>query len=939
MRKLLHIGLILALCVVLMPSSFANAEEAVHAALTAVYTDDEQADIAVNVHITNGMQIPIASVNVHLQEIEGYQLSANDQTVARIDAGETTDVRVVLENTSEIVPPPSTGDSAHIGLWAVLMLLSLGSVVLLSKKPCAAKRVLSLVLCAACAVSCLQPAVAYALENVDTQIQPEKLTVSTTFQTKEKALVISAVITYVFPGEEDNLNDGAIDLGDLYTLVTEGKVDAVFTDEGEVLSVDGALTDRPIRNTEDAAEVLNSFYGLFNYDYRAEPSQITVQSNAVAEGMKFYRYSPVVNGLEVAGSQIILAVDADDHMRGLTSTYHQVLSTLDTEPEISAADAENIAWEAVAATDVIKQMIAAAQEINSAWTEAELLNVLHEGFSVSSELVIYAADENKDAATVYAVSMSSLGEYVGETTDGVAVFTPILNYTCYVYANGDHVGEVHSFVSSGDSWDNVLASFTGAQNKSRVLRVQKNNDGKYRMYDAVRGIKIYHYTFSEYPGELVEAKPSYSGVFEDLINGSVGKCFDPLDVSAQYNMSHTYDFYKTVLGRDSFDDRGKTIVVTTRHTNGVVEWISGLESNESAKWDPSKKQFIFPPKGNYAAGLDVVAHEFTHAVINYIVGGGSANANKNMSGGEANALNEAYADIMGNIIEGKTDSGCWKLGEDTSDMKYDMSNPSANNFLEHYKDIGSTTNSHKRSAIFSYAAYKMMTDSRTSSIAPNTWAKLFYQSMFYLTHDATMLEARAAVLMAADDLGFDNVKRKAIMDAFDAVGIVEPDSVRIVLTWGAEPMDLDSHLVGPSPVGGRFHVYFHYRKLFTDGTLGTVAPDDPTINKQGKIVELDYDDTDGYGPEVVTIRKLTPGTYYFYVQDFTADCYEDNYALSNSGARVKVYYGSQTKPIATYSITPNKRGEYWNVFKLNVSSKGKVTVEAINTFGDTETYK
>lgn len=61
--------------------------------------------------------------------------------------------------------------------------------------------------------------------------------------------------------------------------------------------------------------------------------------------------------------------------------------------------------------------------------------------------------------------------------------------------------------------------------------------------------------------------------------------------------------------------------------------------------------------------------------------------------------------------------------------------------------------------------------------------------------------------------------------------------MRIVLTWGDYPSDLDSHLVGPSPYGS-FHVYYDDKNAYYDGVLYN---------------NLDVDDTDSYGPETTSV--------------------------------------------------------------------------------------
>lgn len=127
------------------------------------------------------------------------------------------------------------------------------------------------------------------------------------------------------------------------------------------------------------------------------------------------------------------------------------------------------------------------------------------------------------------------------------------------------------------------------------------------------------------------------------------------------------------------------------------------------------------------------------------------------------------------------------------------------------------------------------------------------------------------------------------------------DGMRIVLTWGETPADLDSHLV----YSGN-HIYF--------------------LNKRGDDANLDVDDTTSYGPETITLERKHFGTSYVYaVRDYTDRTGTFNQALSDSGAKVFVYVGGSL--VRTYSVPRHKVGNLWTVFRLS----GNGDFEDINT--------
>ncbi len=118
---------------------------------------------------------------------------------------------------------------------------------------------------------------------------------------------------------------------------------------------------------------------------------------------------------------------------------------------------------------------------------------------------------------------------------------------------------------------------------------------------------------------------------------------------------------------------------------------------------------------------------------------------------------------------------------------------------------------------------------------------------------------------------------------------------RIVLTWGNDPRDLDSHLWVPTP-GQATEIYYQSRGNLT-------GP--PYAN-------LDVDDTNGLGPETVTIGRLQPGQYVYAVHLYAGDG-----TLPTSGARVVVYQGNSV--VQTFTA-PSGSGRWWYVFTMDGTS-------------------
>ena len=109
---------------------------------------------------------------------------------------------------------------------------------------------------------------------------------------------------------------------------------------------------------------------------------------------------------------------------------------------------------------------------------------------------------------------------------------------------------------------------------------------------------------------------------------------------------------------------------------------------------------------------------------------------------------------------------------------------------------------------------------------------------------------------------------------------LDEGEVRLVLTWGESPLDLDSHLYGSTDSGSNIHIY--YQEKSSSDPAGTIA-------------ELDLDDTTSYGPETTTIHNLA-GRYEYYVHNYTPS----SGTLEGSGATVTVYLPGQ--PVRTFQV-------------------------------------
>ncbi len=116
--------------------------------------------------------------------------------------------------------------------------------------------------------------------------------------------------------------------------------------------------------------------------------------------------------------------------------------------------------------------------------------------------------------------------------------------------------------------------------------------------------------------------------------------------------------------------------------------------------------------------------------------------------------------------------------------------------------------------------------------------------------------------------------------------------MRIVLTWGEVPQDLDGIVLK----GTETLLDFNF------------------ANSQLENMFLEQDDTDGNGPEVIRITEVNEAgnnvKYTYYVKNYDGVPYEED-------AKVVIYYGdNKTITINLADATGDTNSEYWEVFSF-----------------------
>jgi Zn-dependent metalloprotease len=215
----------------------------------------------------------------------------------------------------------------------------------------------------------------------------------------------------------------------------------------------------------------------------------------------------------------------------------------------------------------------------------------------------------------------------------------------------------------------------------------------------------------------------------------------------------TYDYFWSTHGRDSYDNRGATLISTANY---------GRSHPPNAYWNGTQTVY-----SDYLAVKDVVAHEWTHAVTEH-----SANLKYRWQSG---ALNESFSDIFGAMV----DRDDWLIGEDLPphilgghEALRDLSDPGRFGQPDHTRNWVKTCSDnegvHTNSGITNKAYYNIAT-----AIGKDKAERIFYRALtVYLHTNSSLEDARAAALQSAQDLyGANIAEYDAVRDGFNAVGL------------------------------------------------------------------------------------------------------------------------------------------------------------------------
>ncbi|WP_420031205.1 tandem-95 repeat protein [Vibrio toranzoniae] len=130
--------------------------------------------------------------------------------------------------------------------------------------------------------------------------------------------------------------------------------------------------------------------------------------------------------------------------------------------------------------------------------------------------------------------------------------------------------------------------------------------------------------------------------------------------------------------------------------------------------------------------------------------------------------------------------------------------------------------------------------------------------------------------------------------------VLEETDMRIVVTWGESPQDMDNHLWLYDTETGSELDHIYYRDMSHD--LG-----------EGNVVQQDVDDTNGNGPETITIPNYQDANMHYSVHNYTNRSWDVD---GVEDVQVQVFVGDTLVETFTPELPENPSGEHWHVFDI-----------------------
>ncbi len=543
----------------------------------------------------------------------------------------------------------------------------------------------------------------------------------------------------------------------------------------------------------------------------AEEEWELVSSTTDELGNTHVRFQQAFQDLEVWPGTATVQIDGNGHANQLHAAYAPTPVDLDVDPALSVAEAYGYA-----ATHL--------RGLNLPFTQF---------MGIEEQSLVVHAPLESDPQLAYAfhlhgVSGQAWNVYVEAQTGEVLT---AYNHVCTAAAEG---------VGTDADGNAQTIQLWQEGNEYALVNTTKS------MFDAARstppGISSTFGGILIFDAQNVSPQENPNAFNPRLVTSlSPNEGFGPNAVSAAVNLALVYDYYEARHQRLSIDGQGGSIVGVINVPINNAYWQNDIVT--------------FGNEDKWAHALDFAGHEMTHGIIEKSAG--------LIYQDQPGALNEAFADILGEAVEAFHQNGVpdWKLGSRLAMPLRDMKQPGSleiglgrgypsrmsefiaptDAFLDNFqgRDNGGV---HLNSSVINHAFY-LLAEGLPNALGLLPAERIFYRALTTkLQKQSQFIDCRIACVQSAEELygtGSDEALQTAA--AFNAVEIFDqaptPEPTPIPTIEGED----STLFTFTSPLDGQ--TYLARREPgFTDDPTGIllvstpVAPAKrPVVSRNGEV--------------------------------------------------------------------------------------------------------
>lgn len=617
---------------------------------------------------------------------------------------------------------------------------------------------------------------------------------------------------------------------------------------------------------------------------RGELSYKIMKTSVDEMGMTHILVQQLANGIEIEGAEIKLHA-TDDIINYANGRINDV-PFINPTAKLSSAAALAIVYDAYREKGIYKEITAKQKFLVPANHEESVLVYRAEG---DSHRLVYRV---KAYANVQQQFTYYIDAQTGEILETFKNFCTLHNHSC-MPPDGP-----------------ATATAKDLANVDRTINTYEAG-GTFYMIDASRD--MFNASASSMPNEPVgviwtidgqNTNPQNNNFDYDHVKSSDNNWASKIAVSAHYNGGEAFSYFKETHNRNSINNEGGNIIslinISDPQTGGGFD---------NAFWNGAA---LFYGNGNQAftplaEGLDVAGHEMSHGVV-------QATANLTYQG-ESGALNEAFADIFGAMI----DRDDWLIGEDIvktsafpSGAMRDMSDPhnggnslndpgyQPKNVSEQYKGSADNGGVHINSGIVNHAYYLF---AETAGVGKERAEKVFYRALTnYLTKSSNFKDMRAAAEKAAGDL-YNQAVVDAASSAFSAVGIGQGGGTTDYETE-VEMNPGDDFLLSSTSNLGQIRLRNNNLELIGDPLVNVSHISKPSVTDNGQAIFFVGQDKNIYA---ININWDTG--------DVSGDVFDDqgvwrNVVVSKDGERIAVLTDQTTNQIIVFELQSGQQKNF-----------------------------